>query len=111
VVLRNATAYGPSPRMRFDIVINDLCALAWTTKQIAMTSDGSPWRPVVHILDICEAIYRCLVAPEEAISGRIFNVGSNSDNFRVREIAEIIAENFRVQDQQRPASATIAATE
>jgi nucleoside-diphosphate-sugar epimerase len=94
VFLRNATAYGPSPRMRFDIVINDLCALAWTTKHIAMTSDGSPWRPVVHILDICEAIYRCLVAPEEAISGRIFNVGSNSDNFRIREIAALIAEEF-----------------
>jgi nucleoside-diphosphate-sugar epimerase len=80
--------------MRFDIVINDLCALAWTTKRIAMTSDGSPWRPVVHILDICEAIYRCLVAPEEAICGRIFNVGRNADNFRVREIAGMIAEEF-----------------
>ncbi|MGH8209982.1 MAG: SDR family oxidoreductase, partial [Steroidobacteraceae bacterium] len=60
VFLRNATAFGPSPRMRFDIVINDLCALAWTTRRIAMTSDGSPWRPVVHVNDICEAIYRCL---------------------------------------------------
>lgn len=94
VFLRNATAYGPSPRMRFDIVINDLCALAWTTKRIAMTSDGSPWRPVVHILDICEAIYRCLLAPPEAISGRIFNVGRNEDNFRVRELAAMVAEEF-----------------
>jgi nucleoside-diphosphate-sugar epimerase len=94
VFLRNATAYGPSPRMRFDIVINDLCALAWTTNQIAMTSDGSPWRPVVHILDICEAIYCCLMAPVEAISGRIFNVGRTSDNFRIREIAELVAEEF-----------------
>jgi nucleoside-diphosphate-sugar epimerase len=94
VFLRNATAYGPSPRMRFDIVINDLCALAWTTRRIAMTSDGSPWRPVVHINDICEAIYLCLGAPHETIAGKIFNVGQNADNFRVREIAQIVAEEF-----------------
>src|SRR5262245_46156387 len=90
VFLRNATAYGPSPRMRFDIVINDLSALAWTTKRIAMTSDGSPWRPVVHIEDICEAIYRSLLAPEESVRGKIFNVGQNSENYRVQEIAEIV---------------------
>src|SRR5262249_5154535 len=94
VLLRNATAFGPSPRMRFDIVINDLCALAWTTKRIAMTSDGSPWRPVVHVLDICEAIYRSLTAPEEAVRGRIFNVGQDSENYRVRELAQIVAEEF-----------------
>jgi len=94
VFLRNATAYGPSPRMRFDIVINDLSALAWTTKRIAMISDGSPWRPVVHIEDICEAIYRSLVAPEDAVRGKVFNVGRNSDNYRVREIAEIVAAEF-----------------
>ena len=94
VFLRNATAYGPSPRMRFDIVINDLSALAWTTKKIAMVSDGSPWRPVVHVADMCEAIYRSLVAPEEAVSGQIFNVGQNGDNYRVREIAAIIAAEF-----------------
>lgn len=94
VFLRNATAYGPSPRMRFDIVINDLCALAWTSKRIAMTSDGSPWRPVVHIEDICEAVYRCLLAPEQAIAGKIFNVGNNPDNFRIREIAEMVAQEF-----------------
>ncbi len=94
VFLRNATAYGPSPRMRFDIVINDLCALAWTTKRIVMSSDGSPWRPVVHIEDICEAVYRCLLAPEDAIRGKIFNVGQNSENYRVRELAQIIGEEF-----------------
>ena len=94
VFLRNATAFGPSPRMRFDIVINDLCALAWTTKKIAMTSDGSPWRPVVHILDICEAIYRSLIAPRAAVCGKIFNVGQNSDNYRIREIAQIVGEEF-----------------
>lgn len=94
VFLRNATAYGPSPRMRFDIVINDLSALAWTTKRIAMISDGSPWRPVVHVEDICEAIYRSLVAPEAAVRGKIFNVGQNSDNYRVRELAQIVAAEF-----------------
>ena len=94
VFLRNATAYGPSPRMRFDIVINDLCALAWTTKRIAMVSDGSPWRPVVHVRDICEAIYRSLIAPEEAVRGKVFNVGQNSDNHRIRDLAKLIAEEF-----------------
>jgi nucleoside-diphosphate-sugar epimerase len=94
VLLRNATAFGPSPRMRFDIVINDLCALAWTTRRIAMTSDGSPWRPVVHVEDICEAIYRSLIAPREAVHGRIFNVGQTADNYRVRELAQIVAEEF-----------------
>jgi nucleoside-diphosphate-sugar epimerase len=94
VFLRNATAYGPSPRMRFDIVINDLCALAWTTKRIAMISDGSPWRPVVHVEDICGAILCCLRAPEEAIRGQIFNVGQNSENYRIREIAQIVAGEF-----------------
>ncbi len=94
VFLRNATAFGPSPRMRFDIVINDLCALAWTTRRIAMTSDGSPWRPVVHVLDICEAIYRSLVAPDEAVRGKTFNVGQDSENYRVRELAQIVAEEF-----------------
>lgn len=94
VFLRNATAYGASPRMRFDIVINDLSAMAHTARKIAMLSDGSPWRPVVHVDDICEAIYRCLLAPEAAIKGRIFNVGSTAENFRVRELAEMVAAEF-----------------
>jgi len=94
VFLRNATAYGPSPRMRFDIVLNDLSALAWTTRKIAMVSDGSPWRPLVHVEDICEAIYRALIAPEDAVRGKVFNVGQNLENYRVREIAEIVASHF-----------------
>jgi len=93
--LRNATAFGASPRMRFDVVINDLCALAWTTKRIVMTSDGSPWRPVVHVEDICKAIVCTLDAPTSVINRQIFNVGQNSDNYRVREIAEIIASVFK----------------
>ncbi len=94
VFLRNATAYGPSPRMRFDIVLNDLCALAWTKKKIAMISDGSPWRPIVHVEDICEAICCALEAPAEAVNGEVFNVGATQENYRVREIAQIIAEVF-----------------
>jgi nucleoside-diphosphate-sugar epimerase len=92
--LRNATAFGPSPRMRFDIVLNNLAGMAWTTHEIAMTSDGTPWRPLVHVLDICEAMGCVLEAPPEAVHGEIFNVGSDEQNYRVREIAEIIAEVF-----------------
>src|SRR5262245_49040909 len=94
VFLRNATAYGASPRMRFDIVLNDLCALAWTRKKIAMTSDGSPWRPIVHVEDICEAVSCALEAPAEAVNGEVFNVGSTGENYRVREIADIVGAAF-----------------
>jgi nucleoside-diphosphate-sugar epimerase len=80
--------------MRFDIVLNDLCALAWTTRRIAMVSDGSPWRPLVHVEDICEAIFRSLVAPEAAVHGKVFNVGDNGQNYRIREIAAIVAGEF-----------------
>ena len=94
VCLRNATAYGPSPRMRFDIVLNDLCALAWTTRTIAMVSDGSPWRPIVHVEDICQAFVCAVEAPTDAINGQIFNVGRTSENYRVREIAECVGRAF-----------------
>ena len=94
VFLRNATAYGPSPRMRFDIVLNDLCALAWTKKKIAMVSDGSPWRPIVHVEDICEAMRCAAEAPASAINGEVFNVGQTSENYRIREIAQIVANAF-----------------
>ena len=94
VFLRNATAYGPSPRMRFDIVLNDLCALAWTKRKITMTSDGSPWRPIVHIEDICHAMRCAVEAPADTINGEIFNVGRSGENYRVREIAEIVARVF-----------------
>ena len=92
--LRNATAYGASPRMRFDIVLNNLCGLAWTTKEIRMTSDGTPWRPIVHGLDICQAILGVLDAPREAIANEVFNVGDTQHNYRVRQIAEIVGEVF-----------------
>lgn len=92
--MRNATAYGASPRMRFDIVLNNLAGLAWTTKEIKMTSDGTPWRPLVHGLDIARAIVAALQAPAEAIHNEVFNVGDTSHNYRVREIAELIGEVF-----------------
>jgi len=92
--LRNATAYGASPRMRFDIVLNNLSGLAWTTREIKMTSDGTPWRPLVHGLDICQAIIETLNAPREAVHNQTFNVGDTNHNYRVREIAEIVAKTF-----------------
>ena len=92
--MRNATAYGASPRMRFDIVLNNLAGLAWTTKEITMTSDGTPWRPIVHGLDIAQAIIAVLEAPVEAVANEAFNVGDTEHNYRVKEIAEIVAATF-----------------
>jgi nucleoside-diphosphate-sugar epimerase len=92
--LRNATAYGASPRMRFDIVLNNLAGLAWTTKEIKMVSDGTPWRPLAHGLDIAKAIACVLCAPREAIHNEIFNVGDTAHNYTIKEIAEIVAEVF-----------------
>jgi len=92
--LRNATAYGASPRMRFDLVVNNLSGCAYTTGRIAMVSDGTPWRPIVHVLDICEAFRAALAAPREAVHNKVFNVGRSDENFRIREIAEIVAETF-----------------
>jgi nucleoside-diphosphate-sugar epimerase len=94
VFLRNATAYGASPRMRFDIVLNNLAGLAWTTGEIKMTSDGSPWRPLVHGLDIARAITAVLEAPIEAVHNQVFNVGDTEHNYRVRDIAETVGEVF-----------------
>ncbi len=92
--MRNATAFGASPRMRFDIVLNNLSGLAWTEKKIAMVSDGSPWRPLVHAMDIGQAIRRVLDAPRDLVHGEIFNVGSSEQNYRVRDIAEIVSDVF-----------------
>ncbi len=92
--MRNATAFGASPRMRFDIVLNNLAGLAWTTKEIAMISDGTPWRPLVHALDICKAIVCAIEAPRDIVHNQIFNVGDTANNYRVKEIAEIIANSF-----------------
>ncbi len=90
--LRNATAFGASPRMRFDIVLNNLMGIAWTTHEIRMTSDGTPWRPLVHILDTSAAVLAVLAAPLEVIHGQVLNVGSNAQNYRIREVAEIVGD-------------------
>jgi len=92
--MRNATAFGASPRQRFDIVLNNLSGLAWTTRKIAMNSDGTPWRPLVHGLDIAKSIYCALEAPREAVHNQTFNVGSNEQNYQVREIAETVGAEF-----------------
>lgn len=89
--LRNATAYGLSPRLRLDLVVNDFVATALTTGKIEIRSDGTPWRPVVHVEDICLAIECVLAAPREAVHNEVFNVGRTDENYRVRELAEIVA--------------------
>jgi nucleoside-diphosphate-sugar epimerase len=92
--LRNATAYGPSPRMRFDLVLNNLAGWAWTQQAIKMTSDGTPWRPLVHVLDICEAMACSLEAPRDLVHDEVFNVGDTKENYQVKEIAAIVASTF-----------------
>jgi nucleoside-diphosphate-sugar epimerase len=89
--LRNATAFGASPRMRFDVVLNNLMGIAWTTGEVRMVSDGSPWRPIVHIRDTIAAVLAVLTAPLDRVHGQTFNVGSNAQNYQVREIAEIVS--------------------
>jgi nucleoside-diphosphate-sugar epimerase len=88
--LRNATAYGVSPRMRFDIVLNNLTAWAFTSGEVLLKSDGSPWRPLVHIEDIARAFLAVLEAPREAVHNQAFNIGSTSENYQMRELAEIV---------------------
>ena len=90
--LRNATAYGVSPRLRLDIVLNDLVASAYTTGRVYIKSDGTPWRPIVHIRDIIAAILAALAAPQEAIHNETFNVGRTDENYRISELAAIVAE-------------------
>ena len=90
--LRNATAYGFSPRLRLDIVVNNLTAVAMTTGEVCLESDGSPWRPLVHVEDICLSFLAALEAPREVVHNEAFNVGRAEDNVQVRDIAEIIRE-------------------
>lgn len=90
VYLRNATAYGVSPRLRGDIVVNNLVGYAYTQGDVLIQSDGSPWRPLVHIEDISRAFLAALEAPRDAIHNQAFNVGRNEDNLRVREIADMV---------------------
>src|SRR4051812_1786810 len=90
--LRCATAYGASPRLRFDIVLNNLVAWAFASGKVFLKSDGSPWRPIVHIEDISRAFLTVLSAPREAVHAQAFNVGRNDQNYRIREIAQIVKE-------------------
>lgn len=92
VFLRNATAYGVSPRLRFDLVLNNLTAWAYTTGKILMKSDGSPWRPIVHIRDISLAFLAVLEAPRQNVHNEAFNVGVTEENLQIREIARIVGE-------------------
>src|SRR5215467_8903322 len=91
VYLRPATAYGLSPRQRFDIVLNNLVAWAFTTGKIHLKSDGTPWRPIVHIEDISRAFIAALEAPAEQVFNEAFNVGQTAHNYRIRDLAEIVA--------------------
>ena len=90
--LRCATAYGVSPRLRFDIVLNNLVAWAFTSGKVLLKSDGTPWRPIVHIEDISRAFLAVLAAPPSVVRAQAFNVGRNDQNYRIREIAEIVKE-------------------
>jgi nucleoside-diphosphate-sugar epimerase len=90
--LRNATAYGASPRLRLDVVLNDLVAWAHTTGRVYIKSDGTPWRPIVHIRDITAAALAVLEAPQDAIHNQTFNVGQSEENYRIRDLAAIVGE-------------------
>jgi nucleoside-diphosphate-sugar epimerase len=92
VFLRNATAYGASPRLRADIVVNNLVGIAYTTGEVLIQSDGTPWRPLVHVQDISRAFLAVLEAPRDAIHNQAFNVGSSQENYQIRDVADIVKE-------------------
>jgi nucleoside-diphosphate-sugar epimerase len=92
VFLRNATAYGVSSRLRFDLVLNNLVAWAFATGRVYIKSDGTPWRPIVHIEDISRAALTVLEAPRELVHNQSFNVGRSDENYRIRDLAEIVKE-------------------
>ena len=92
VSMRSATAYGASPRLRLDVVLNNLAGWAFTTGRIRILSDGTPWRPVVHVQDIARAIVALLDAPRELVHDQAFNIGVDAENYEVRELAEIVSE-------------------
>ena len=90
--LRNATAYGVSRRLRADIVVNNLVGHAVTTGKVLLQSDGSPWRPLVHIGDIIDAFEACLKAPRDVVHDQAFNVGRVGENYQIRDVANLVAE-------------------
>ena len=89
--LRNATAYGLSPSLRVDLAVNNLAGFGFTTNKVLIKSDGTPWRPLVHVRDICHAFISVLEAPRDLVHGQAFNVGSSAENYRVSEVADIVA--------------------
>ncbi len=94
VFLRNATVYGVSPRLRVDLVVNNLTGWAHTTGRIRMMSDGSPWRPLIHVRDLCRAFIAALEAPRDLVHNQTFNVGRSRENYRVRNIADIVGRAY-----------------
>jgi Nucleoside-diphosphate-sugar epimerases len=90
--LRNATAYGVSPRLRADLVINNLVGFAYTTGEVLIASDGTPWRPLVHVEDICRAFLAVLDAPTELVHNQAYNVGRTDENYQIRDIAQMVEE-------------------
>ena len=92
VYLRNATVYGASPKLRFDLVVNNLTAWAVATGAIRMLSDGTPWRPLVHVQDVSRAVLAALEAPWEAVHDQAFNVGREGENYQIRDVATIVGE-------------------
>jgi nucleoside-diphosphate-sugar epimerase len=92
--LRNATAYGSSPRLRADIVVNNLTGAAFTRGEVRLQSDGSPWRPLVHVEDIARAFLSVLEAPLEVVHNQAFNIGRDEDVVQVRDIATTVAQAF-----------------
>jgi len=92
VFLRASTAYGVSPKLRFDLVVNNLTAWAFTTQRVRLKSDGKPWRPLVHVEDIAMAYVAALQAPVRAVHNKAFNVGTTTENYRVRDVAELVSE-------------------
>ena len=92
VFLRNATAYGLSPRLRFDLVVNNLTGWAYTTHQVRLMSNGKAWRPLVHVGDIVNAFLAALAAPRDVVHNQAFNVGKDDDNCQIRDVAETVAQ-------------------
>lgn len=98
VLMRNATAYGPSPSMRFDLCINNMVGDSWVYNRIKIDNEGLSWRPFVHVDDICRAFITALEAPDEIVCGQIFNVGSDDQNYQIKDVAKIILKECGAHD-------------
>ena len=92
--LRSATVYGASPQLRFDTAINNLCGLAWTSKEIKLTSDGSPWRPFIHVEDLCRVIIELLSIERNKVHNEVFNLGKSEHNYQIKDVAHAIGSVF-----------------